>query len=167
MHHEYRRLCHYIGQPFWQEPGRTKKMPPVYLSKTKLQTGVTRIEEEDIIERVMIKHGIEIVHPERLSFPNQVKLFSQTRSIIGSAGSAFHTSIFAPAKSTAICIVPQGIINSNMVLIDRINGNKSFYYLPKGGHLNSGARSGFGGNFIIKEVEKVAKDVAEIACSIS
>jgi capsular polysaccharide biosynthesis protein len=54
------------------------------------------------IEQRAAEAGYEIVHPERLAFPEQIELLRSAGWIIGEYGSGLHGAICAPA-GTAIC----------------------------------------------------------------
>lgn len=165
VHGDYRRVCHKIGRPFWDVSTKRTSYPPAYISKSKLTHGINRVNNESIIEEIMSSRGAEIIYPERLSFSEQVRLFSQNRVIVGMAGSAFHTSIFAPPNSKIICLVPGGVLNANMCLIDKVNNNRSSYYVPVEGFIGEGSNSGFHENLKVVGIEAVATDLADLAFS--
>ncbi len=130
-HYVFRALCHRIAMKL-EVNEDYRRMDPVYLSKTRLKSGVGRIQNELEIEMEFQAAGIEILYPETLALPDQIKLFGQRRVVMGSTGSAFHSSIFAPPRSTIICLNPIPTVNSNFVLIDKLNGNDATYYYQKG-----------------------------------
>lgn len=125
IHEEFRKTCRKIGEPFLDENASSSH--PVYLSKTSLPAGVAKFSREELIEDKLRSQGVEIVYPEQQSFANQVRLFSQRRTIMGTIGSAFHTSIFSPPRARLICLAPGETINSNFHLLDVINGTQSTY----------------------------------------
>ncbi|OPY68330.1 MAG: hypothetical protein A4E62_02085 [Syntrophorhabdus sp. PtaU1.Bin002] len=55
------------------------------------------------LERMFFSHGYSVVEPERMTFSQQVKLFSNARAIAGSSGAALANIIFCP-PITKICI---------------------------------------------------------------
>lgn len=67
---------------------------PVYISKTRIETGITKAVNEDELEQTFRQRGIEIIHPEQLAFAEQINRFERDRFFIGFAGSAFHTCLF-------------------------------------------------------------------------
>ena len=60
--------------------------------------------EEEIIH-VAKKQNIDIVHPETLSFCQQLSLFNGAELIIGATGAAFTNILFCNYKTTAICMM--------------------------------------------------------------
>jgi len=55
------------------------------------------------LERMFFSHGYSVVEPERMTFSQQVKLFSNAKIIAGSSGAALANIIFCP-PTTKICI---------------------------------------------------------------
>jgi len=154
----FRALCHKIGEPFWErDPDRN--LPPVYLSKTQLAGGVSRIKNEHVIEDRLQSQGVEIVYPEKLTFAEQIKLFSQRRTIVGSFGSAFHTSIFAPPRSRLICLSPNSTINSNAVLLDKVNGNKAEHLYAASGYEAEERLEAFLTSYTLRQPDRVADEL--------
>ena len=125
----YKDLCERIGSPWWSEID--SQLTPAYLSKAKLSTGVGRFSDEPIIEAVMRQAGVDIFHPQEMPVQAQVQLMSRRRICIGPAGSAFHTTMFAPRHRQFVCFNPADRVNSNFDLLDKLNNNKSTYlYQP-------------------------------------
>jgi capsular polysaccharide biosynthesis protein len=54
------------------------------------------------IEEIAGAAGLEILHPERLSLPEQVRLFGEANLLVGEYGSALHGSLFS-APGTTVC----------------------------------------------------------------
>jgi capsular polysaccharide biosynthesis protein len=50
----------------------------------------------DEVEAWVSEYGFQVIEPEKLSFPEQVKLFSTAESIVAQAGAALGNIIFAP-----------------------------------------------------------------------
>jgi hypothetical protein len=126
-HDDYRQLCHRIGHRFAPTPRLNRYTQPIYLTKEFLPAGVGRIVNESIISDIFQKNGIEIIAPERLSFNEQLSLFGGPATIIGTATSAMHTSIFSGEASTIICINPTLGINTNFIMIDKLARNRTIY----------------------------------------
>ena len=127
-HSKFRDLCLYIGKPFVSHDDEHRG--PAYLSKSKLIAGVGHFTNETVLEGTLKAEGFEIIYPEQLTFEEQVGLFSQKRVIAGAAGSAFHTSIFTPARSRMIALAGYDLVNSNLILIDRLTGADVTYLHP-------------------------------------
>ena len=100
---------------------------PVYLTKTGLEEGVRRVENEGIIESVLREGGVEIVRPEALPLSEQIGLFRRRRVVAGTGGSQFHTAVFAEGLSRNVCLSMLPSVNSNTVLFDRLRGQSTRY----------------------------------------
>ncbi len=100
---------------------------PIYLTKTGLKEGVGRVIDEAVIEEVLRAGGVEIVRPETLSLGEQIGLFRRHRVVAGTAGSQFHTAVFAPGRSRNVVLSARPSINSNAVLFDQLRGQATRY----------------------------------------
>lgn len=158
----FARLCHAIGIALLAENTSGPKARPVYISKSQLTRGVTRVVNENEFEYVLARNGVEIIYPERLTLEDQIRLFANRRVISGITGSFFHGSIFTPLAGRLEIISPSREINSNYFLIDKLNKNNSNYYLADSTpHSPEGARSFQSETRFINPVE-LAKEFSEI-----
>ncbi|MEH3145627.1 MAG: glycosyltransferase family 61 protein [Methylobacterium frigidaeris] len=128
----YGELCRYIGKRLLGSEPIIKNPKPVWLSKTKLQHGVSRFINEDIIERRLLDAGFDIIYPEELGFVDQIKLFTSRLVIAGTTGSAFHTSLFTEPNAKLIMIDPVGFRNSNFSIFEKLSGHRVDHYFPAG-----------------------------------
>lgn len=64
-----------------------------------------RLENEADIEKIFEQAGFEIIYPERLSFKQQVKLFSEAKYIAGMSGAAMTNLIYVQQESVFITFV--------------------------------------------------------------
>jgi hypothetical protein len=126
-------MCHKIGASVLGNRERVRNERPGYFTKTGLSGGVTRFSNEAEVIDILAQNGIDILMPERMSFADQLYEFATRTIVLGSSSSAFHTSIFMPPHARQIVITPTDLLNSNFVLIDKVNGNVSDYYHPAGG----------------------------------
>lgn len=137
-HRAFGRMCRFAGlQMLGGYPPRVNDRP-VYLSKSRLAGGVGRVANEAELEAVLERNGVEIVYPETVAFPEQVRLFAGRSTILGTAGSAFHTSIFAPPAGRQIQLCQENTINSNMRMFDALNGNHVLHYHQPGSEMRDG-----------------------------
>lgn len=98
----------------------------IWLSKTRLARGVQGFTNESELVDLLEAGGVQIVHPQELSFAQQVELLRSRPLVLGIAGSAFHTKILgSPAKF--VSIIPGEQINSNYAVIDEGCGNPMTY----------------------------------------
>jgi capsular polysaccharide biosynthesis protein len=104
---------------------------PVYLSKARLADFVQRIENEDAMAEVLDRAGVDVVHPETLTFDEQVRLLARRRTIIAGLGSALHTALFAPPGRSMFVLSQEAEVNATYLLVDALKGNRSRYYHPQ------------------------------------
>lgn len=76
----------------------------VYLSRSAFQADWHAVDDELAIEAVAASCGLEIVHPQQLTFEQQVHLFSGCNLIVGEYSSAMHNSIFSPCGARVVCL---------------------------------------------------------------
>jgi capsular polysaccharide biosynthesis protein len=163
-HRAYSELCRRIGEVLLRNhPPEDGPLQPVYLSKAKVKRGVARIANEDELTSALAKQGVQIIFPEEMTFAEQVGLFASKRTIFGLAGSSFHVSAFAPPRSRNVCLTPSGDVNSNIVMIDKLNANDSHYLFPTGMVENMGRDSAFGANFRLERPAEIADGLLSLA----
>ncbi len=74
----------------------------IYLRRSCTQRQITNAEE---IETLLVARGFATIEPERLSFAQQVRLFTQARVILGASGAALSNAIFCqPGAQVGILI---------------------------------------------------------------
>jgi capsular polysaccharide biosynthesis protein len=73
----------------------------IYLRRT---SGARKVINAAEIEKLLVSQGFSIVEPEKLSFLEQVRLFSNAKVVLGSSGAALANIIFCPPE-TAITIL--------------------------------------------------------------
>jgi capsular polysaccharide biosynthesis protein len=163
-HSEFKRLAEKISINSLKDKYYTPRDAIVYLSKAKLSSGVWRFENEIRIEEEMVKRGAVPIHPETLPFDQQISIFNGNNTIIGSMGSAIHTSAFSlsPLKMAILCREDQ--IISNFTLIDKLSDNTSNYFYS-GTTTNAGGE-GFQLNLEIESPSKVSAALIEQALSM-
>jgi capsular polysaccharide biosynthesis protein len=103
----------------------------LYLSKTKLNIGVSRLADERKLEELLAARGVTIAHPQDLPFREQLRLMASARVICGTVGSGFHSSLFLDRPSRIIVLTGNNMVNSNYLLIDLIKRNESVYLYPE------------------------------------
>lgn len=123
----FANLCHFIARQSNSTLSYPRKRSAVYISKSKITSGVTSIVNECEIENEMISMGVDVVHPQTLSFSDQIRLFHEYEFIMGTACSAMHNSIFVKGGCRLSILTFQNVIHSNYILIDKINSNRSTY----------------------------------------
>jgi capsular polysaccharide biosynthesis protein len=131
VHRIFGDLCRQIGREFWREDEVDSVSEPLYLSKTRLKIGVGHFADEDRIVHKLSEVGAQIFFPEEHTFADQVAALARHKTIIGTTGSAFHTSIFSAPGRNIIGINPTALTNTNYTMLDIINKNRSRYFYPE------------------------------------
>lgn len=154
VHQIYGEMGQTIGKPFWGDINSQNE--PLYISKTRLKSGVGHIQNEALIEAEAVRQGFRIIYPETLTFAEQIKILSEHSVAAGTLGSGFHNSLFAPSGRNLFCLAPVKDINTNYLLIDEVTGANASYFVP-----NSVGYE-YGGDFkttcVVENMEQVAVD---------
>lgn len=74
----------------------------IYLRR---KSGARRVTNAAELEELLTAAGYAIVEPEKLTFLQQVKLFSRAKKIIGSSGAALANMVFAPADADIFVLI--------------------------------------------------------------
>lgn len=102
--------------------------PPIYLSRSGLTHHHRRPFGEAVLETALERQGQQIIHPERLSLPEQVLLFDRADAFAGFIGSQFHNLIFRvrpePVKIVYFCGETPSL---NFVLLDALFPGERHY----------------------------------------
>lgn len=100
----------------------------IYLTRSRLKPHERNAAEEVALEDRLRREGFEIVAPEQMSFVDQVRMFNAADWVVGTIGSAFHTSLFArPNDSRTLFLLSWEKINARYLMIDEIMGQRSIY----------------------------------------
>lgn len=124
VHRAYRRLTTRIAAHAAIDSHHGKF---TYLSKTRLTHGLFEYRNESEIETILSSHGFDIVHPQELSFPEQLSLFARDRIVSGIAGSAFHLSVFAQ-QSRGVALTSGNNFPANFHLMDWASNARILYF---------------------------------------
>jgi capsular polysaccharide biosynthesis protein len=106
---------------------------PVFLSRRRLvsraRSLITNQVQEEKLEAALEMAGYRIVHPQELSFADQIALFNECPNIVGLIGSAFHTTLFSRRSWTAklALLTFNHRKNSRYRLVDSIKGYSPRY----------------------------------------
>lgn len=154
---------HAMGDTLLDQASARKTRKVAYLSKSRVDPGaVVHITNEAALEDKLRDYGIDIFHPEQMSFAEQVRLFSDYETIVGFVGSAFHSHAFVrnPPKIIGIALDPY--VNSNIAMVDALNDASAQYFYPKG-NLSENATQGYGISRSIRDPASLVVDLLEVA----
>jgi len=68
---------------------------------------IRSVTNEKIIEESLVKQGFTVIEPEKLSFREQIKIFSQAEIVVGATGSAIANMIFCKPKTRIVILIPE------------------------------------------------------------
>ena len=92
-------VCDFVHRQFVPQPvDRPRRR--VYISRA-LAPG-RRVQNEPQILPLLARHGFEVVHAEKLSFEQQVALFSSAQIVVAVHGAGLSNLVFAPAGARAL-----------------------------------------------------------------
>jgi hypothetical protein len=139
----------------------TANLRPVYISKSRMKSGVRAIVNEAVLDWELENLGIAVAHPERLSFAEQIAFWSAKRKFIAFSSSSLHMTAFAGNQSVAV-IHYDGHANSNQMLLDVAAANNALYIHPVSGMEKVDGNSEFGALHQLGDPRKMAKDIATV-----
>ncbi len=161
-HLAYARLCNRIGDILTLNLPSKPSRRPLYLSKHKVQRGVSRVVNEGEVVDELVRLGADVVCPEELSIAEQVQLWRDRAVVYGFIGSAFHTGIFS-RRPRCVVLNSGPMVWSNQLILDCINGASVDYYYSTAGIINAGRNGSFGNNFTLSNPVDLARALLERA----
>jgi hypothetical protein len=161
VHRAFGQLCRRVGARLMAAGRATSGARPAYLTKSGLDSGVTGLTDEAVIEARMTAAGVEVIRPETLPLSEQVALFAARPAILGVAGSAFHLGVFAPPVARQIRINLAGMVNSNHRLLDRLSGRAAVDLHQPGTEL-AASPNGFQALWRLPDPEAVATSLLDV-----
>ena len=162
-HRVFRDLCLSIGDGLVEQSGIKRLDAPAYVSKHRMHSGVGRAINERELVKTLEAAGFDIVHPELLDFERQLKLFASRRLIVGTTGSAFHTSIFLRELPTVISINPIPDVNANFPMMDQLAGLTAEYHFPSDTEVVREPGDTFLTSFAFANPQRVASEIIRLA----
>lgn len=138
----------------------------VYMSKECLPNGNVTIDNETEITAILRRNGVDVLFPEALPLEEQIKLWATDPIVMGFSGSAMHTSVFFPRRTTLV-VAHGPDMWVNQVLIDRVNRNQSRYVYDEAGCEPIGPGRGFNMNYRIRDPRAFATSLLNIASGLA
>ncbi|MEH3118607.1 MAG: glycosyltransferase 61 family protein [Methylorubrum populi] len=129
IHHVYGEFCRNLNATIGPELPPSGVSNRVYLSRSQLSIGTGSFVNESEMEQYLANSGVKIIHPEELTFRQQLGLMQHAEKILAIAGSALHLSIFSSAKRI-VALSANNVVNANYHLIDRVAKNTATYLTP-------------------------------------
>ncbi len=157
-HAAFADFCHELGARILGRPPSRDRTRPVFLTKRLVQGGVHAILNEEVVCAALEKRGVSIVAPERLTLQDQIGIWADSSVVSGVFGSALHTSLFANGRPY-IALNPERWINSNQIIIDRVNRNTATILYPDDDYLNDSSVEGSGHRLRLKDPQGAARQL--------
>ena len=165
VHHVFADMMNAIGRQVSIRHDRAMPRRMIYLSKERLPGGNVTVDNEAEVTTILRRNGVDIVFPETLPLEEQIGLWASDPIMMGFSGSALHTSVFFPQRTTLI--VSHGPdMWVNQVLIDRANRNQARYLYDEAGCEPIGPGRGFHMNFRIRDPAGFAASLLDIASGL-
>ncbi len=92
----------------------------IYFSRSKISQRRSNAD----LDELFLKHGFEVLHPQEMSFKDQVSKISDAKVIVGYDGSAMHLSAFMPPGKVYVI---DSRNNKNILLINNLIGHETIY----------------------------------------
>jgi hypothetical protein len=117
-----------VASSILSEPDNENFPKRLYLTRSLLKSHERSAAEELHMEEKLRKNGFAVIAPERIPFPDQVRLFNNADWVVGTIGSALHTSLFTkhPAERRFFILCWEKI-NPRYLMIDEIKDLDSTY----------------------------------------
>ena len=132
VHEEYSRLCQRAAENLLLGSTSVRSDTPMYLAKYALTRGVAQLDNEAVVAEALSRRGVDVVFPEQLTLPEQIRLFSDRRCIAGLLGSAFHTASFVRERRLMMLAYDRRIY-TNQMLVDKAGRHDALYVYPSRG----------------------------------
>lgn len=77
----------------------------IYISRRRLKDVEKQVPQERLLEHWSTQAGYTVIHPERLTIPEQIATYRAAKVILGPDGSAFHLAAFVMAPGTRVGLI--------------------------------------------------------------
>lgn len=96
----------------------------IYLSRSKLLKDKRKLINEIDVENLLLSLGFEIIHPQELSFSQQLILYKNVSVVVGPSGSALHNAAFMRPGVKLISLTTKDFMLINELLCCYASGVK-------------------------------------------
>ncbi len=79
--------------------------PNIYLSRTRLSGVEKAVDKEQRIERLMVRSGYEVFHPQDHDVSTQIAQYRAARRVVGPDGSALHLAAWAVRPNAKVAVI--------------------------------------------------------------
>lgn len=163
VHEAFAAPMRRIGDTLHKGAGAARQARPAWLSKSRMGiNSVTHITNETKIEDALTACGFDIIFPEQLTLPQQINLFSTREHLLGFAGSAFHNHIFSRNPPKITCVTLEPFINTNFLLLDRLNHVNASYFYPYD-NIETEQTPGYSISRKITDIPRFVRDLLDVS----
>lgn len=120
---EFRKIIECVGAKVPLEDASL--VDKVYLSRTALHDW--RDYGEKPVEAAFAKLGYTIVHPEQLTFEQQIALYRRTKEIASTEGSLSHMFLFCRPQTKVVILKKANYINEYQMMINAFSNVNAIY----------------------------------------
>ena len=124
VHPDIADLWQTIGERVAARAPEVTHAPRIFLSRRQARRGCRNVGE---VEALFATYGFEIVHPEDLPLPAQIKMFREAEVIAGFAGSGMFNMQFCPSPRHVIVLAPTSYPSRNEYMICAAAGHRLDY----------------------------------------
>lgn len=129
--------------PAYQSLMEHDSLKRIFVSRSQVTEGVRRVSRRKRLELAMVEDGFVIVHPQLLSFAEQVSVFETARLICGEYGSGMLNTIFSRPGATVVSL---NWVDPFQSCIAEAIGNHVAFIAPDEGSFVTSQRLLFGRN---------------------
>lgn len=143
---------------------------PLYLTKQHLTGALSNCRNEAEATEILSRNGFDIVAPEQLSIPDQIRLFEDRSMVFGLMGSAFHTAALARRCGKLVLISRDNLKSGqreNYPLLDALRGLDTLYVHPDPEMTNLHPEPGFSAAYAMSDPKQFASDLITIASQLT
>ena len=161
-HQAFRDLAVKVAGTLTRDASQTSNRL-VYFSKEQLSHGIRRVINEHEVTSLLSRRGVDIVFPEQLLLSEQIDCFNKYDLVIGTLGSALHTSIFCSDSTKILALNHDDNILSNFKIIDSLTRCKSLYLRPNSSFREIEELEGFYSNIYWDRPDSMADSIMAVA----
>jgi capsular polysaccharide biosynthesis protein len=158
-HPQFARMTQSIGARLDRSPDLG---PPVWLSRTELPVGTQGWGNEAALQEVLLRFGVEIVHPERRSLAECVRMFAGRPVMAGTVASAFHAALFCAAPAPMVMLSPSPEVNPSFGMVDAVAGQSARYFYVESDHLGIDMSRRLWSMFMLRNPAGTAMDLLAV-----
>ncbi|CAL1693003.1 hypothetical protein MMB232_03186 [Brevundimonas subvibrioides] len=134
----------------------------IIISREARTTWRNMLNFDAIAQRLVERHGFELVWPDKLSIEDEIRLFRESEIVVGAEGAGLYNCCFMSAGSHVVCLADQDYVMYIVASMAHIRGFDVSYVFGESFMAESDrARRAGHSNFVV-DPERVSAAIAEI-----